>query len=266
MDHGGSVCTDPTSTPTHERKHSVDPSLKIVAEIRDLITPSARVAVLTGAGISAASGVPTFRGSEDSLWENERPEDLATLQAFHRDTEKVWRWYDWRRGLVDACEPNAGHTALAELEDTVAEFTIITQNVDGLHQRAGSRNVLEFHGSLWTLRCTACGFEEQNTEVPLPPLPACPRCTGLMRPGVVWFGEAIDSGIMQTSTEAAVSCDLFLVIGTSGLVHPAAGMAMMASNAGAKVAEFNLEQGGVSPWVDVFVPGSADITVPLLLP
>lgn len=237
-----------------------------LAEIRDAISGVTRIAALTGAGISAASGVPTFRGGPDSLWENERPEDLATPQAFRRDTEKVWRWYDWRRGIVAGCEPNAAHLALARLDGIAAGVTVITQNVDGLHQRAGSAAVLEFHGSLWTLRCTSCGLAERNRDVPLDLPPACPSCGGLMRPGVVWFGENIDPEIMRASSRAAVSCDLFLVIGTSGLVQPAAGMAMMASNAGAKVVEFNLERGGVSAWVDLFVPGSADETVLGLLP
>jgi len=236
------------------------------ADIKAAVSPDTRISVLTGAGISAASGVPTFRGGADSLWENERPEDLATAQAFFRDTDKVWRWYDWRRGVVAGCEPNAAHLALADLAEVVADLTIITQNVDGLHQRAGSVGVLEFHGSLWTLRCTACGLEQHNEDVPLALMPACPDCQGLMRPGVVWFGESIDTDVMRASSQAARSCDLFLVIGTSGLVHPAAGMAMLAKQTGATVVEFNLETGGVSEWVDLFVEGSADVTVPDLLP
>ncbi len=239
---------------------------RTLAGIRDSITSETRIAALTGAGISAASGVPTFRGGPDSLWENERPKDLATPEAFRRDPEKVWRWYDWRRGVVAGCEPNAAHLALPRLHEACAGVTIITQNVDGLHQRAGSPEVLEFHGSLWTLRCTACGHEERNEDVPLDLLPACPACSGLLRPGVVWFGEGIDTRIMRASALAATACDLFLVIGTSGLVHPAAGMAMMAGKAGAEVVEFNLEQGGVSAWVDLFVAGSADETVPGLVP
>jgi NAD-dependent deacetylase len=237
-----------------------------LAEIRDAITPGTRIAALTGAGISAASGVPTFRGGPDSLWENERPEELATPEAFRRDPDKVWRWYDWRRGVVAGCAPNAAHLALARLDDLCAGVTVITQNVDGLHKRAGSAEVLEFHGSLWMLRCTACGREARNEDVPLSLPPACGDCGGLLRPGVVWFGESIDPRILQASTEAATACDIFLVIGTSGLVHPAAGLAMMASRAGATVLEFNLEAGGVSAWVDLFVPGSADVTVPELLP
>lgn len=234
--------------------------------IRDGLGPETRVAVLSGAGISAASGVPTFRGGPDSLWENERPEDLATPEAFALDSDKVWRWYDWRRGLVADCAPNAAHVALADLAPRVGELTLITQNVDGLHQRAGSEDVLEFHGSLWTLRCTACGRETHNTDVPLDLPPLCADCGGLLRPGVVWFGEGIDPEVMSASAQAARNCDLFLVIGTSGLVQPAAGLAMLAGRSGATVVEFNLEESGVAHWVDLFVPGSADETLPELLP
>ena len=234
--------------------------------LRRRLTTSTRVAVLSGAGISAASGVPTFRGGQDSLWENERPETLATPEAFRSDPDKVWRWYDWRRGLIAACEPNAAHHALVEMARLVRDVTIITQNVDGLHQRAGSDRVLEFHGSIWTLRCTSCGREHHDHRHPLPLLPMCPRCEGLERPGVVWFGEQIDTGVLEVSVQAAQDCDLFLVIGTSGLVYPAAGLAKVAKEAGATVAEFNIEVGAVNAWVDHFIPGSADTTLPRLLP
>ena len=238
----------------------------VLNEIRDGIGPRTRVTVLSGAGISAASGVPTFRGGADSLWENVRPEELATSRAFQQNPEQVWRWYDWRRSLIAGCEPNAAHAALVRLEAQVEDVTVITQNVDGLHQRAGSRNVLEFHGSIWNLRCTRCGHESRNSVVPLPPLPACGVCSGLLRPGVVWFGENIDPVIMDRSVTAAADCDLFLVIGTSGLVYPAAGLARTAKESGAVVLEFNIEGGGVSAWVDHLVPGSADETLPLFVP
>lgn len=237
-----------------------------LAGLRKSLTTGTRVTVLSGAGISAASGVPTFRGGSDSLWENTRPETLATPEAFQADPAKVWRWYDWRRGLIAACEPNAAHTSLVRLAELVRSVTIITQNVDGLHQRAGSDRVLEFHGSIWTLRCMDCGRERHDARHPLPLLPMCPRCEGLERPGVVWFGEQIDTGVLEVSVEAAQNCDLFLVIGTSGQVYPAASLARVAKEAGAVVAEFNLEVGGVSSWVDHFIPGSAHETLPRLLP
>lgn len=239
-----------------------------LASLRASLTPRTRVAALTGAGISAASGVPTFRGGAESLWENERPEDLATPGAFARDPARVWRWYDWRRTLIAGCSPNPAHTALALLDERTAGVTVVTQNVDGLHQRAGSRDVVEFHGSLWTVRCTACGREAHGGRAPLPPPlpPRCPDCGGSLRPGVVWFGEMIAPAALEAASAAASSCDLFLVIGTSGVVHPAAGLAQVAARAGARVVEFNLEAGAVAPWVDVFVPGGAETTLPLLLP
>jgi len=236
------------------------------AELAGMITAAARITVLSGAGISAASGVPTFRGGPDSLWENCRPEELATPEAFAEDPRKVWRWYDWRRGLIAGCSPNAAHHALAALERLTAGVTVITQNVDGLHHDAGSRDVLEFHGSIWTLSCTGCGAAKEDRRVPLPIPPYCEECGGLLRPGVVWFGEGIDPNVMARGSRAAVECDFFLLIGTSGLVFPAAGLGQIAHQAGAKVVEFNLEPTPSASWVDVFVAGSADLTVPRLLP
>jgi len=234
-------------------------------KIREGITAATRITVLSGAGISAASGIPTFRGEQDSLWSRYRPEDLATPEAFARDPELVWRWYDWRRGLIAAAEPNAAHLALAQLEST-ARIVTITQNVDGYHQMAGSSRVLEFHGSIWVVRCRGCGAENLDRRVPLPIPPSCDECGGLLRPGVVWFGEGIDPGILRASAEAASDCDLFLVVGTAGAVYPAAGLVGTARQAGARVVEFNLEPGGVTHLADLFVPGSAAETLVCLVP
>ena len=233
--------------------------------IRDEITAETRITVLSGAGISAASGIPTFRGEQDSLWSRYRPEDLATPGAFARDPELVWRWYDWRRSLIAAAEPNAAHQALARLE-TIAPVMIVTQNVDGFHQLAGNSRVLEFHGSIWMVRCRKCGAESLDRRVPIPIPPACMECGGLLRPGVVWFGEGIDPGVLGASVEAAADCDIFLVIGTAGAVYPAAGLVGSARDAGARVIEFNLEPGGVSHLADLFVPGSAADTLNHLVP
>ena len=244
----------------------MDPTTRAsLDDVRRGLGTASRVAVLTGAGISAASGVPTFRGEQDSLWENYRPEELATPEAFHHDPELVWRWYDWRRGLIAEAEPNAAHDALARLAD-LCRVRIVTQNVDGLHQRAGSRDVLEFHGSIWTLRCLSCGRETEDLSVPLPIPPRCGECDGLLRPGVVWFGEGIDHGVMTASADAVQECDLLLVVGTSGAVYPAAGLVDVARRAHARVLEFNLEPSAVSRGVDLFVPGSAADTLPLLVP
>jgi len=244
----------------------MDPAdVTALVAVRQLLAPTARVALLSGAGISAASGVPTFRGDAASLWQNMRPEELATPAAFERDADRVWRWYDWRRSLVAGCGPNAAHRALAKLQERVAHLTVITQNVDGLHQRAGSRDVVEFHGSLWRTRCTGCGREREDRRVPLPIPPRCDDCGNLLRPGVVWFGETIPPTVLSTATSAAGRCDLLLVIGTSGVVHPAAGLVRQARRGGAVVAEFNLAASGVSDQVDHFIPGGAETTVPLLL-
>jgi NAD-dependent deacetylase len=239
---------------------------KTLGEIRAGLDGKTRIAVMTGAGISAASGIPTFRGAQDSLWENYRPEELATPEAFHRDPELVWRWYDWRRGLIAKAEPNAAHLAVANLEAHVDHVSVITQNVDGLHARAGSHDILEFHGSIWKLRCLSCRREEEDRRVPLPIPPRCDACGGVLRPGVVWFGEGIDPAVMENSAAAAGNCDLFLVIGTSGAVYPAAGLVTVASRSGARVLEFNLEASAISSQVDLFVPGSAADTLPLLVP
>lgn len=233
--------------------------------VRETIGPETRIAVLTGAGISAASGIPTFRGGDDSLWSRYRPEELATPAAFARDPELVWGWYDWRRGLIAAAEPNPAHEALARLAAT-APVTIITQNVDGYHQQAGSEDVLEFHGSIWVVRCLGCGHEKTDRRVPLPYPPECGVCGGMLRPGVVWFGEGIDPGVLHASARAASECDLFLVVGTAGAVYPAAGLVGTAREGGARVVEFNLEPSGVTAQVDLFVPGSAADTLGLVVP
>jgi len=233
--------------------------------IKKGLTQETPITVLSGAGISAASGIPTFRGEQDSLWSQYRPEDLATPAAFARDPELVWRWYDWRRGLIAAAEPNAAHRALAQLE-TSAPVTVITQNVDGYHQQAGSSRVLEFHGSIWKVRCQKCGAEDLDHRVPIPILPECTACGGLLRPGVVWFGEGIDPQVLQMSAAVAADCDLFIVVGTAGVVYPAAGLVGTAQASGARVVEFNIEPGGVSHLADLFVPGSAADTLVRLVP
>ena len=245
---------------------SMDPgTAAALAAIRAGLTRRSRVTVLTGAGISAGSGIPTFRGGADALWSRYRPEDLATPEAFARDPELVWRWYDWRRGLIAAAEPNAAHRVLADLQERT-RLTLITQNVDGLHQRAGSRDVLEFHGSIWTLRCTGCAAAGPDDRVPLPIPPRCGACGALLRPGVVWFGEGIDPQVMRQATRAAAACDLMVVVGTAGAVYPAAGLVSTARRQGARVLEFNLEPGGVTHLADLFVPGDAAGTLAGLLP
>lgn len=185
------------------------------------------IAVLTGAGVSAESGVPTFRG-EGGMWREHRPEDLATPEAFARDPRLVWEWYDWRRSIVANARPNRAHLALAKLEQRTPRFALVTQNVDGLHQAAGSRNVIPLHGDLWTLRCVDCGAEHEDRTVPLPELPPRCRCGGLERPGIVWFGESLAETALAAAYGAVQEAELLLVVGTSGVVWPAAGLAEVA--------------------------------------
>ena len=200
---------------------------------------AARIVAFTGAGISAESGIPTFRGP-NGLWRNFSPEDLATPEAFARDPRLVWEWYDWRRQIIRKAQPNSGHLALAEIERRAGErFTLVTQNVDGLHDRAGSRNVVKLHGDIWRVRCVRCGAEELNEQVPLEPLPPLCRCGALLRPGVVWFGEALPESAWERAHAAAARADIFLVIGTSAMVYPAAGLVQTAGQSGARVAIVN---------------------------
>jgi NAD-dependent deacetylase len=201
---------------------------------------STPIAVLTGAGISAESGVPTFRGP-GGLWRSYRAEDLATPQAFRRDPELVWQWYAWRRSVVGTCQPNAAHRTLAEMERSLDNLVLVTQNVDGLHRLAGSRRVLELHGDIWRLRCTAeCRPPWQDRRDPLPEIPPlCPACGSLARPDVVWFGEALPGAVLSAAMDASRRCHVMLVIGTSALVQPAASLPLLALDNGAHLVEIN---------------------------
>lgn len=231
---------------------------------RTMLRHAKRIAVLTGAGISAESGIPTFRGA-GGLWKQFRAEDLATPEAFRRDPRMCWEWYDWRRGIIAGVKPNPGHYALVELERRQSAFTLITQNVDGLHAGAGSESMLEVHGSIWNLRCTECGNYWTDRSVPLALLPRCAACGGLARPGVVWFGENLDPKIWAAAENAVSACDLLLVVGTSALVYPAAGLAPLARSRHAKIVEVNLEPTPVSGLVDVALTGRAGEILPQLV-
>ena len=221
------------------------------------------IAVLTGAGISAESGVPTFRG-KDGLWRNYRAEDLATPGAFRRDPQLVWEWYAWRRGLIGACEPNAAHHTLVEMESRFDEFALITQNVDGLHKLAGSQDVLELHGNIWGMRCTAgCRPTWEDRTVPLATIPPrCPSCGALARPDVVWFGESLPADVLDAAFSAAQTCQVMLVIGTSALVNPAASLPLVALQRGAYVVEFNPQPTPLSDLVDEIVRQPAADALP----
>jgi NAD-dependent deacetylase len=231
---------------------------------RKLLREATNIAVLTGAGISAESGVPTFRGA-GGLWKQFRAEDLATPQAFRRDPRLCWEWYDWRRSLLAKLQPNPGHYAIAELERRTPQFTLITQNVDGLHAIAGNTKLLEIHGSSWTLRCTSCAREWTDRAVPLALLPECAHCGGLARPGVVWFGENLNPQIWAAAEHAACAAEVLLVVGTSATVYPAAGLAPLARSTGAKVIEVNIEPTPISGLVDCALTGPSGEILPKIL-
>jgi NAD-dependent deacetylase len=211
-----------------------------VSELQPRLRRARRVAVLTGAGVSAESGVPTFRGT-DGLWRQYRAEDLATPEAFQRNPALVWEWYDWRRQLIAGCAPNPAHMAIAALERRCEEFLLITQNVDGLHRKAGSVRLVELHGNLWRARCLTDDRTTDNFDVPLPSIPPRCPCGGLLRPDVVWFGEGLPADAMRRAFRAAETCELMLVVGTSAVVQPAASLPMVAREQGAYVVEVNLE-------------------------
>ncbi len=232
------------------------------AALRNHLAQAARWFVLTGAGISAESGIPTFRGA-GGLWEGARPEVLASAEGFRRDPALVWRWYRWRRGIVLDAAPNAGHGALAALERRVRAFCLATQNVDGLHRRAGSREVLELHGSILRARCfEGCGA--RTDEDPAREVPLC-RCGAPLRPDVVWFGEALPEEIIERAFREAERCEACLVVGTSGVVHPAAALPLVARRASAAVIEINPEDTPLSAACDATLRGPAAEILPALV-
>jgi NAD-dependent deacetylase len=232
--------------------------------VRALVREARSVVVMTGAGISAESGVPTFRGPE-GLWKTFTPEELATPEAFERDPRLVWEWYDWRRGLIGQAKPNLGHYALVTLEKRVPEFTLITQNVDGLHALAGSRRVLEIHGNLWRTRCVSCRATRESRETPLARLPPRCGCEGLLRPDVVWFGEPLPLDVVKAATKAIEVCDLMLVVGTSGVVQPAASFGDRALARGVPMVEVNPEPTPLSAGCAHALRGPAGLILPQLI-
>jgi len=207
----------------------------------DLLRKTKYVVALTGAGVSQESGLRTFREAQSGLWEQYRPEDLATPQAFQRNPKLVWDWYAMRRELAGTVEPNPGHYAVAEMAHHIQDFVLVTQNVDGLHRKAGSRDVIELHGNLQRVKCSNCGMAAQVWDEAVDDVPRCSSCGGLLRPDVVWFGEQLPLDALEKAVEVSRRCDAFLSIGTSGLVRPAASLAYAARRNGGVVIEVNAE-------------------------
>ncbi len=230
----------------------------------DALVRGRRIAVLTGAGISAESGVPTFRDAQTGLWARYDPLDLATPEAFRRDPKLVWDWYAWRRQLVAAARPNPGHFALVRLQELYPDLILITQNIDGLHALAGSRGVIELHGNIWRIKCSAgCGTVASFDPDAAPP--RCPRCSAWLRPDVVWFGEPLPAAALEHAQAAAVQCDVFFSIGTSALVFPAADLPRLARESGALLVEINPDETPLTPLADFALRGPAGAVLPALL-
>jgi NAD-dependent deacetylase len=238
--------------------------IPISLALKSLLTKEAKVVVLTGAGISAESGVPTFRG-ENGLWKKFRPEELATFDAFMANPELVWEWYEYRRRIIEEIKPNPAHLALVEFQNYFEKFDLITQNVDGLHQQAGSENVVELHGNIKKNKCIKCGANYETLEKTIPGIPPKCQCGGNIRPDVVWFGEMLPQDAMNYAFQVSSNCDLFFSIGTSAVVHPAASLPLIAKRGGAYVVETNIEPTEISHLIDESLIGKAGEIMPLLV-
>ena len=222
------------------------------------------LAVSTGAGISKESGIPTFRDAQEGLWANYDPQQLATPEGFRSNPELVWQWYNTRRKKIGDCKPNPGHYALVELEKAIPEFTLITQNIDNLHRKAGSKNIVEFHGNVFRFKC----FDNEHPVETVPdndPSPPVCHCGSPVRPDVVWFGEVPPLDCFEKAGQALESCDVLLVVGTSGTVYPAASFPSQAKQAGAVVIEVNPEPSAITPLTDEFLQGPSGDVLPKLV-
>jgi NAD-dependent deacetylase len=236
----------------------------------DAIARASLLVTATGAGMSKESGIPTFRDALDGLWAQYDPQELATREGFHRDPPRVWGWYNYRRGLMAELSPHAGHVAIAQLEQMLPQVVVVTQNIDGFHARAGSTSILELHGNIHRFKC----FDQDHSveeEIPLAesdgPVepPKCSRCGSNVRPDVVWYGEVLPHGVFEQAATLSRTCDTMLVVGTSGIVYPAAGLPMVARSAGATVIEVNVEPSELTPGVDIFLEGAAGEILPELV-
>jgi len=234
-------------------------------DLISLLREAARVAILTGAGVSQESGLRTFRDAQSGLWSQYKPEDLASPEAFARDPKLIWDWYAWRREAIKAVRPNAGHYALAAMEKKISDFSLITQNVDGLHRMAGNLNLLELHGNILRVRCSQCGTFAETWGDDSESVPICQNCNGLLRPDVVWFGESLPRPELEAAVLAARSCQIFFSIGTSAVVQPSAALAYSARNNGAVLVEINTEATPLTPKANFAIRGKSGEILPQLL-
>jgi len=238
--------------------------IEIPSDLKNMLKTAESVAVLTGAGISAESGVPTFRG-EDGLWKKFRPEELATVDAFMNNPELVWEWYLFRRNIINEVKPNPGHYTLVEMEAHFKNFNLITQNVDGLHTAAGSKNIWELHGNIMRNKCFDCSKPFYGEiDINSGTMPIC-QCGGKIRPDVVWFGEMLSAEVLNAAFSFSERADLFLSVGTSAIVHPAASMPAIAKRSGAYLVEINLEPTPLSDIADCSFLGKSGEILPLIM-
>ena len=235
------------------------------SRLQTVLARAEHVVAFTGAGISAESGVPTFRGA-DGIWKKMRPEELASMNGFLANPALVWEWYQHRRTIVHTVRPNAGHQAIVEMEQIFPRVTVVTQNIDNLHRRAGSSRVVELHGNIERNYCLQCGAQYGEEMVPLPDnIPTCVQCGGLIRPDVVWFGEMLPEEAWGEASRACESADLLISVGTSGVVYPAASLPLATKHAGGFVVEVNPEPTPLTPSVDEYLPGPAGSVLPFLV-
>ncbi|MEI7847678.1 MAG: NAD-dependent deacylase [Chloroflexota bacterium] len=239
--------------------------IAIPSDLITILKSATHVTVLTGAGVSQESGLRTFRDAQTGFWAQYRPEDLATPEAFERDPKLVWDWYAMRREIIKEVKPNPGHYALVQMARLFPNFTLITQNVDGLHQQAGSKAVIELHGNIQEIKCSRCTEIARQWDDNTENVPICTKCGGLLRPNVIWFGESLPGQALVNAAEASSKCDVFFTIGTSGLVQPAASLAIAAKNSNAIVVQINLDATPVNPKVDYILVGKSGEILPEII-
>ncbi len=236
----------------------------LIEAAAQILSGTGRLFVTTGAGMSQESGIPTFRDAPNALWANYSPEDLATRRGFEADPTLVWNWYADRREMIARAEPHDGHHALVEFEKRVDSFLLATQNIDDLHRQAGTKSLVELHGNIFRFKCFDNDHPARNPFNSQDAPPKC-HCGSYLRPDVVWFGEMLDRDDLDRSLSAAERCDTILVVGTSGMVYPAAGFAQQARSKGARVIDINPERSDISLLADVYIPGGAAQALPEIL-